>query len=193
MEQRMNKILNFPQVKTEDTYLIGTVIQNLGAEFYQIKVSTQPLTALRCASCLLESRAGDRVIVLNIAGENYLTQVITQAEDIKIIDAKKLQFNTNEFTLKAHKSTVSILELDIKVKRLFAHIPFLKALGERCFSYFKKTFIHSDALEQNIGTLSITTDFTQEIATTAKIIETPTLIQKTDVQHVNTQNLTINS
>ncbi len=53
--------------------------------------------------------------------------------------------------------------------------------------------LHADAMTQHIGHLSVTTEVTSEIATTAKILETPALIQKTERCHINAQNFTLNS
>jgi hypothetical protein len=53
--------------------------------------------------------------------------------------------------------------------------------------------VHADAMTQDIGHLSVKADVAYEVATTAKILETPVLIQKADRYHINAQNFTLNS
>ena len=53
--------------------------------------------------------------------------------------------------------------------------------------------VHAEAMTQDIGHLRVHTDVTYEVAATAKVLETPALIQKTDRCHINTQNFTLNS
>lgn len=188
----MAKLLPFTPTYT-DQYLVGEVLTEGLASIYEVKIAGKKTSALRCASCLLAPQIGDVVILLRLERELYLTHIITQRAAHKIIDAETLLIKAQAFALQTETGQLSAQHLDIKVRNIFARVGYLKALGKRCLQYFKKTIIESERFEQNAEQLSIVSDQVHEFISTAKIVETPLLIQKTAVQHINTQNFSINS
>lgn len=188
----MAELLSFAPMYT-DQYLLGEVLTEGVDGIYEVRIADKKTSALRCASCLLAPQIGDVVILLRLERELYLTHIITQSAANKIIDADTLLIKAQAFALHTETGQLSAQHLDIKVKNILARVDYLKALGKRCLQYFKKTIIKSELFEQNAEQLSIISDQMHEFISTAKVVETPMLIQKTAVQHINTQNFSINS
>ncbi|MGE0787639.1 MAG: DUF3540 domain-containing protein [Sandaracinaceae bacterium] len=141
-------------------YSEGGRVVSADGDRLEIETSAGTLLARRAASCLLEPRIGDEVLVaVGARGESYVTAVLTRSEaspatlsapgegleviaprgrltfvapeGVELVGGKALRLSAEEVAVHAREGTIAIGRMLVQGKEALVHVPALKGVFDK--------------------------------------------------------------